>query len=876
MKFLRISNMASPAASLPANQVASADMSGSHAQPIGSLTGDPLAAIRSGGGITTIIAVFVAASAVVLALTTSGSGEPLLLTVLATLAMLGVFFVFGFAAGHVRISERAPEVEIVKSVVDGLDDAVLVTTRPGRPLYANRAHIDLVGSSETGEIGSLDAALGNEPGVPEALFRLMRAAAAGESHNEVIRARVLRQGLERMALMRISVHPYAIPGQERDLGPLVVWRISDVTAERAQQASHISALEASLALYDTMPAGLAAADAKGTIIAVNQTLAEWIGLTQADVLGRGMQLEDMLSGDGYALVQSVMRRAMDKPQSLELDLLRDDGRIVPVRLACLPRATGAETGSAGVVIVALNRESEEALASESTGADVRFQRFFQSAPFGLATVGSDGTITSANAAFARMILDGLSGKGEPAIDVLCRHADITTRETVAAGLSEVLAGRANVQPVEITVGEGNEFTRRVYMSPLGRGDTAREAAILYCLDATEQKRLEARFAQSSKMEAVGTLAGGIAHDFNNVLTAIIGFSDFLLEKHRPGDPAHRDLMNIKQSASRAAGLVRQLLAYSRKQTLQVEVLDLGEVVSDYAPLLSRSTGEKIDLKIATGRDLWFVKGDKTEIERVLLNLAVNARDAMPDGGRIVIRTHNVTERECQRLEHLGLAIGEYVAIEVEDTGTGIAPDVLAKIFEPFFTTKGVGKGTGLGLATVYGIVKQLGGFVFPDSTLGKGTTFRILLPRHIPEEASEEAPQKPSKKDRPPADLTGTGRVLLVEDEDVVRSFAVRALKSRGYDVLEASTGVEALDVMEANEGKVDIVVSDVVMPEMDGPTLLKELRRRNPDLKIIFVSGYPNDAFAASLDKDEQFAFLPKPFSLPELAAKVKAELGK
>jgi two-component system cell cycle sensor histidine kinase/response regulator CckA len=749
---------------------------------------------------------------------------------------------------------------------------MLITERSGRPLYANAALVELVGRSDAGEIGSLETALGNGAGVSEALFRLMRAAAAGERHREVVEARIVRRGREQLAALEIEVDHHTIPGQERDLGALVVWRIADITAEREREARHLRAIEETLAVYDRMPVGLAAADADGTITTLNATLAGWLGLAPGALAERDMSLSDLLSGDGAQLVAATVRRGLAKPQGLELDLLREDGRIVPVRLVL------SATGHGGVVIAAVNREREETFAPESAGADQRLQRFFRSAPFGLATVGADGTITSANAAFARMILDGQSVKGEPAVDVLCRSADAETRATVGASLAEVLAGRANVQPVEITVGEGEEFTRRVFMCPLGRGEGTREAAILYCLDTTEQKRLEARFAQSSKMEAVGTLAGGIAHDFNNVLTAIIGFSDFLLESHKPGDPAHRDIMNIKQSASRAAGLVRQLLAYSRQQTLQVEVLDLGELVSDYAPLLTRSIGERIELKIATGRDLWFVKADKTQIERVLLNLAVNARDAMPDGGRITVRTRNVSERECQKLGHLGLAVGEYVAIEVEDTGTGISPDVLAKIFEPFFTTKGVGKGTGLGLSTVYGIVKQSGGFVFPESAVGKGTTFRIMLPRYIPEAETEtdQAPQKATRKERPATDLTGTGRVLLVEDEDVVRSFAVRALRSRGYEVLEAATGAEALEVMQANQGRIDIVVSDVVMPEMDGPTLLKALRRKKPDLKIIFVSGYPNDAFKASLGENEQFAFLPKPFSLPELAAKVKEELAR
>jgi len=360
-----------------------------------------------------------------------------------------------------------------------------------------------------------------------------------------------------------------------------------------------------------------------------------------------------------------------------------------------------------------------------------------------------------------------------------------------------------------------------------------------------------------------------------VLTAIIGFSDLLLQTHRPTDPAHKDIMNIRSSATRAAGLVAKLLAFSRRQTLQNEPLQLGEVLGDVAPLLKRSIGETIELKTPTGRDLWYVKTDRTQFEQVVINLAVNARDAMPEGGTLTIVTRNVTERESQRLAHHGMAIGEYVAIEVSDTGSGMPPEVMEKIFEPFFTTKEVGKGTGLGLSTVYGIVKQSGGFIYAESALGQGTTFRVYLPRYMPDNEDEIVAQKAAKPERP-QDLTGSGRVLLVEDEDVVRSFAVRALKRQGYDVLEATTGVEALEVMAANEGEIDIVVSDVVMPEMDGPTLLKELRKRNPDLKIIFVSGYPHEAFETSLDKNETFAFLPKPFSLPQLAAKVKEQLGR
>ena len=420
--------------------------------------------------------------------------------------------------------------------------------------------------------------------------------------------------------------------------------------------------------------------------------------------------------------------------------------------------------------------------------------------------------------------------------------------------------------------------RRVYMSPLADA-AAEDAGALYLIDTTEQKELEARIVQAQKMEAVGKLAGGIAHDFNNVLTAIIGYSDLLLKTNRPVDPAYKDVMNIRSAALRAAGLVANLLGFSRKQTQQVSLLGLGEVMTDLNPILKTSVGEKIELKIRSERDLWYVKADKTQIDNVIINLSVNARDAMPNGGTLTIRTRNVPEREAQKMARSGFTPGEYVLIEVQDTGTGMTPEVMAKIFEPFFTTKGVGKGTGLGLASVYGIVKQSGGFVLPESEVGKGTTFKVYLPRYMPEddaeiEAASPAAKQASRIEGKGVDLTGTGCVLLVEDEVDVRQFAVRALRGQGYNVLEASDGLEALEIMRANEGKVDIVVSDVVMPEMDGPTLFKELRKTNPSMKVIFVSGYPNEAFRESLGTDD-FAFLPKPFSLPQLAAKVKEELA-
>jgi two-component system cell cycle sensor histidine kinase/response regulator CckA len=384
---------------------------------------------------------------------------------------------------------------------------------------------------------------------------------------------------------------------------------------------------------------------------------------------------------------------------------------------------------------------------------------------------------------------------------------------------------------------------------------------------------------------VGKLAGGIAHDFNNVLSAIMMATDFLLNAHKPTDPSFQDIMQIKQNANRAASLVRQLLAFSRRQTLRPQVLSLGEALSDLTMLLRRLIGEKVQLEVVHGRDLWPVKVDISQFEQVIVNLAVNARDAMPEGGKLVVRTANVPAEESQNYAAKGMPAGDYVLVEVSDNGAGIATDIIEKIFEPFFSTKEVGKGTGLGLSTVYGIVKQTGGFIYVDSQVGQGTTFRIFLPRHVPgaEDVELDTVEAPAIAGALAAtdevvratDHTGQGTILLVEDEEGLRALNARGLISRGYTVLEAANGVEAMAMLEKNDGAVDLVVSDVVMPEMDGPTLLKEMRKRNPNLKIIFVSGYAEEAFQKHLPEHGQFAFLPKPFTLKQLVGAVKETMA-
>jgi two-component system cell cycle sensor histidine kinase/response regulator CckA len=494
----------------------------------------------------------------------------------------------------------------------------------------------------------------------------------------------------------------------------------------------------------------------------------------------------------------------------------------------------------------------------------------------IATVDRSGAIVRANARFAKMS-QGLGADGAATKSII-NIVNARDRNLLVAAINQAAEGQGDIAPVEVMFDGTKERWGQFFVTAVEEDEREAEAAIVYMLETTERRALENQINQSQKMDMVGQLAGGIAHDFNNVLSAIMMANDFLLNAHKPTDPSFQDIMQIKQNATRAATLVRQLLAFSRRQTLRPQVLDLGDALSDLTMLLRRLIGEKVKLDLIHGRDLWPVKVDVSQFEQVVVNLAVNARDAMADGGKLTVRTANVTAEESMQLAYKGMPAAEYVRIDIVDTGTGIPAEIIDKIFEPFFSTKEVGKGTGLGLSTVYGIVKQTGGFVYVDSEPGKGTSFRIFLPRHHPEPevASDAAAANGAAKDHPAepkarTDLTGQGTILLVEDEEGLRSLNARGLRSRGYSVIEASNGVEALEALEEKDGAVDLVVSDVVMPEMDGPTLLKTMRGKNPDLKIIFVSGYAEDAFEKSLPENQQFAFLPKPFTLSQLVAAVK-----
>ncbi|MCT8972616.1 cell cycle histidine kinase CckA [Microbaculum marinisediminis] len=812
-------------------------------------------------GVVILLAMALITIAVALALMGREEARPVVLGLLAFLAVVGVFSLFAASVGLVRFSDKRRGDGFGEIIAEDVPEGMLVTGRGGRILFANAAYMRLTDAERAADVRGVERAFAGDAEASEAIFRLSQAAAAGRRAEEEVRTeRAAPDGEGRRATWyRIRVQPLASRGK-RDL----LWQVADITHDRVRQEDVFRELQRAIDNLDHAPAGFFSADATGRIRYVNATLAGWLGYDIAETETASLTLDRIMSGDSAALVHNMEPAPGEvRVETIDLDLVRRDGRTLPVRL--LHRVAFDQAGNPGTSrTIVLNRSAGAGDVAETLrAAEVRFARFFNNTPLAIATVDRNGRIERTNAAFARLF----AGKDRSVRNIADCVGD-RDREALLDTLDAAFSGQAELKPVDAPVAGDAVRIARFYASPVEDGDG--EAAIVYALDITEQKALEAQFAQGQKMQAVGQLAGGIAHDFNNVLTAIIGFSDLLLANHRPTDPSFNDIMNIKHNANRAAGLVRQLLAFSRRQTLRPQVLKLADVMSaDMQVLLARLLGAKVELNLDQARDLWLIRADVNQLEQVIINLAVNARDAMPGGGKLTIRTRNDGRDEPMTSGDATMPAGEYVLLEVEDTGTGMPPEVMAKIFDPFFTTKEVGKGTGLGLSTVYGIIKQTGGFIFADSTPGKGTCFRIYLPRHVPTE--EEAAPKREVAAEAPRDLTGRGTILLVEDEEAVRAFAARALASRGYTVLEADTGVAALEVMDSHEGTVDLVVSDVVMPEMDGPTLLKEVRKRNPKLKVIFVSGYAEDAFAKNLEGGEQFHFLPKPFNLKELAATVK-----
>lgn len=426
------------------------------------------------------------------------------------------------------------------------------------------------------------------------------------------------------------------------------------------------------------------------------------------------------------------------------------------------------------------------------------------------------------------------------------------------GGSEMVGLRAAILPEE-----GERFLQ-VTLQPDSQG-----GALAILQDTTALKRLEAQFAQGQKMQAIGQLAGGIAHDFNNLLTAIAGHCDLLLLRHRPDDSEYPDLIQIRQNTNRAAALVSQLLAFSRKQTLKPERIDLQDTLAELTHLLNRLVGEKVGLDLIHAREPAAIRADRRQLEQVIMNLVVNARDAMPEGGVVQIQTRIVTLEQEMCRDRAVVPRGRHVAISVRDSGTGIPPEWMDKIFEPFFTTKRLGEGTGLGLSTVYGIVKQSGGFIFVTSAMGEGTEFELWFPL-----CSEAVFERPVAVPHRPA-RRSDAVVLLVEDEAPVRTFAARALRLRGHSVLEAASAEEALALLQDGALHVDVFVTDVVMPGLDGPGWVRQALEQRPLVRTVFISGYAEEALTDVQARIPNSVFLPKPFSLAELTDTVQAQLA-
>jgi two-component system cell cycle sensor histidine kinase/response regulator CckA len=639
-----------------------------------------------------LVAGILVAAAAVFMLLRHGSAEPYILVFLAVLATVGVFSLFALAAGILRPSTAGPANPLIKSLVDDAFDGVLVTDGDGRVIYANTAYLDLTDAADAHDMRPVERVFIGDADASEAIYRLLKAAREGKRLQEEVRVTATKSRPARW--LRLRVRPLGDGAQARRL---TVWSLADVTRERERQENVFQELQHAVDYLDHAPAGFFSVDAKGDVIYLNATLANWLDQDLAQVGSGGLRLADLVAGDGAALLTTLRAAPGEiKTEVLDLDLKTRSGGTLPVRLFH-KLAFGADGAPGASRTLVINRARDHG-TDPQRAAEIRFMRFFQNTPMAIATVDRDGGIVRTNPLFARLFHNVLSVEsGDRSIGAVIAERD---RGALEAAIAQAARGRGDIAPVDAALAVEGERSARFYVTAVEEEERDQEAAIVYALETTAQRELETKLNQQQKMELVGQLAGGIAHDFNNVLSAIIMATDFLLNAHKPTDPSFGDIMQIKQNANRAASLVRHLLAFSRKQTLRPQVLDLGEVLSDLTMLLRRLIGEKVTLDVVHGRDLWPVKVDISQFEQVVVNLAVNARDAMSEGGRLTLRTTNVTAKECERYHAKGMPAADYVLVEVGDTGTGIPEAILDKIFDPFFSTKEVGKGTGLGLSTV--------------------------------------------------------------------------------------------------------------------------------------------------------------------------------
>lgn len=783
-----------------------------------------------------------------------GSMNDLTLLYLASAVFVATLLGFIIYRSYSLHIKQEQQLDLIREVLEGSRGARLITDSSDKNVYSNQ------------KLDDLCKGLG-PPGF-KSIIRLFEhnKEAAAHFRNLADKAhRGLTNTIELLSKHEDQENWFSVTAQPvSGWAGYIHWRIDDVTEKFVSERAIKGEREKLIDFTDNAPVGFFSVDQDGRFVFANATLARWVGVDIKTLLSTATLHSCLVNPPENAKPYDIVEGGGAR-QVVEVKLKGPGGKTF---LAAINQAVvheGDDRVRTRAVINDLTNEREMRMALQASEA--RFQKFFEEAPLGIILIDEEGMIQDCNKQFAAMLnmaIDDIEQKKFE--DFVCSD----NKDSLLKNIKYISSGETKTAPMEISLAmQDGEIPVDAQMHARRFRDSSN--VVLHFLDLREQKELEAQFVQSQKMQAIGQLAGGVAHDFNNLLTAMIGFCDLLLLRHKPGDPSFSDIMQIKQNSNRAANLVRQLLAFSRQQTLRPKVQDIADILTELSHLIRRLIGAQIDLDIVHGSDLALVKVDEGQMEQVLINLAVNARDAMDGKGDLKISTENFTNRKSMELATEELPPGHWVRINVTDTGCGIPRDNISRIFEPFFTTKEVGNGTGLGLATVYGIIRQTGGFLDVLSEENKGTTFAIYLPKSL--EIEEEDDDDEVEEVRKSTDLTGTERILLVEDEDAVRTFSQRALTNKGYEVLSADSGESALSLME-EEGhpNIDLLITDVVMPEMDGPTLAQRMRQNSPKLRIVFMSGYTEDRLKDHMG--ENIFFLPKPFTLKQLAEKVKEVL--
>lgn len=736
-------------------------------------------------------------------------------------------------------------------------------TRNGKPTLANRAYLDVAKKLDVDVLGDalpvLDRLFSTtEKDGSAAIFRLHHITPATMRAEEDINL-VLPDGT--LSRFRITVSRLGA-GTET-----ILWQVDE-----------LDALDETQSTLSNAPIGLFSVTRDGRVISINATMQRWLGGPEAL---SPAHINEFIEDPRILLDSDAVH---GKTVRADTRLITRKGVVTPTVM--IARWTATDAGDL-IASVALHghtsrpgseRDRKPISTAQAATGEVREQASaFASVPFGVLHVdGAD--ISTARVTYRNKAFKSLSGRDVPSgHNFLSLFAGQTVQKQLSGRSPADMGG---LGAIDVILAGPKKVPVALYVVP---DPVVPERLWAYLVDISARKSLEEQVRQSQKMQAIGQLTAGVAHDFNNLLTAIRLNTDELLQRHPVGDPSYPELQNINATGARAAALVKKLLAFSRQQTRRAERIDVSEALSDMYLTLKQTLGGQAQLELSHARDLPAVLVDRSQFDNVVMNLCVNARDAMEaQGGGIIKIGSERLSRSHIRDQVLLAALLDFptddvVLITVSDTGTGMTDAVKAKIFEPFFTTKDLGKGTGLGLATVYGIIQQSGGHLSVDSQLGKGTTFKIYLPAATAPTAEESAAAAPvAQTERKPADMAGQGNILFVEDEAAVRVIAAKSLRKRGYQVTEAEDGEEALEILEDATEPFDLLLSDVVMPGLDGPGLLKQGRALLGDARIVFISGYAEERFSDLLAEEPDVTFLPKPFTLAELAEKVKSEIGE